>query len=149
MAKWRLIGYPVRWTQVSSALRDSDGQWFVERFCRGAFAGSLGRNLRLCWRHNPDLYLAERRDGTLDVREDSVGLKVIATLPDHPVVKQLEEMVEQGQLGLSVGGYLLRDRWYRGPLGLQREITEFELNEVSLALSPIYGNQRTVTMLQI
>ena len=96
-----LVGYVNAIERNSKPLYSRMGQ-FVERICKGAFKRALKRNnnVRILLNHNWDRDLGGQKDGNLDLEEDSIGLRVRATITDKDVV----EKAKRGDLvGWSFG----------------------------------------------
>jgi uncharacterized protein len=81
------------------------GAW-TEQVERGAFRKVLAQqaNVPMLWNHNPDWPLATTRAGTLELSEDTKGLRVKATLADHFIGDMVRELVRRGDVsGMSYG----------------------------------------------
>lgn len=110
---------------------------FTERIAPGAFARSLNhasrRNIKLFVNHNTDLPLASTRANTLQLVEDTKGLRVEATLPDTTYARDLSVLMGRGDVNsMSFGFSVPRggDSWNEA--GTQRTLNEVRLHEVSV-----------------
>jgi HK97 family phage prohead protease len=129
-----IIGYGCRW-DMRSSIRE-DGRCHV--FRRGAFSDVARSDcLRLLVGHDDDLELCRRGLG-LQVREDSYGLRVEASLDDghdHRLSSHVARAMNEGRLSsMSIGKHTTRgDQLENG----DRIITEVtQLSEISLIDNP-------------
>lgn len=108
---------------------------FIERICKGAFDKALRRNQDVfcLLNHDRSRVLARTIDGTLELREDSIGLHARATITDPDVV----EKAKRGDLvGWSFGfedvpGGVENDIDGDTKLPL-RKVRDLDLHEVSI-----------------
>ena len=108
---------------------------FIERICKGAFANALKRNddIKVLLNHDQDRVLGSTKDGSLDLREDNIGLFARAVITDKEVCQKARD----GDLvGWSFGFYDLPDGVEAGvdeetqlPL---RRVRDMDLREVSI-----------------
>lgn len=113
---------------------------FVERVVPKTFARALakGNDIRLKFNHGR--VIGSVSAGTLELKEDNIGLYAKAVVSDKEVI----DKARRGELrGWSFGFYKDRDRMEDIENGLKRRyLEEIELNEVSIIsngpLSPIY-----------
>jgi len=121
---------------------------FIEYVKPGAFKRSLqSRNrMMLLWNHDSSNPLASTRNGSLQLTEDSVGLKVTATLPDTTLGRDIAELVRTGVIdSMSFGFSVKRDSWSKD--GQTRYLEDVTLYEVSLVSTPAYeGTAGTVSV---
>lgn len=121
---------------------------FIEYVKPGAFKRSLqSRNrMMMLWNHDSSNPLASTRNGSLQLTEDSVGLKVTATLPDTTLGRDLAELVRTGVIdSMSFGFSVKRDSWSKD--GQTRYLEDVTLYEVSLVSTPAYeGTAGTVSV---
>lgn len=125
-------GYVNAVERFSKPLTGAIGR-FIERIRAGAFGRAIKRNpdIRMLLNHDPERELASMRDGTLELREDSIGLKAHATITDADVI----EKARQGRLtGWSFGFYDMPDGVEAGDEnGMPvRNVKDLDLREVSL-----------------
>jgi len=112
---------------------------FTEIVQPGAFKRSLqSRNrIMMLWNHDSSNPLASTRNGSLQLVEDSYGLKVTATLPNTQLGRDLSELVRTSVIdSMSFGFSVKRDSWSRD--GSTRYLEDVTLMEVSLVTSPAY-----------
>ena len=121
---------------VNAVERDSKTLWsrigqFIERICAGAFGKALKRNddVRLLLNHEPERDLGGTGDGTLELKEDAIGLRAHAVVTDPEVIRKAraDELV-----GWSFG-YYYRDVEIGNVDGIPlRYVRDMDLVEVSL-----------------
>jgi len=133
----RLVGYAVKWGERSQPLP------FIERFLPGAFTKALesGRDVLALVDHDRSKVLGRRSNGTLELREDEVGLRVtIRPNLETSYGRDIVAAVRRGDVaGMSVGFIARRERWVPdGEAGQVREVLEADLREVSVASMPAY-----------
>lgn len=112
---------------------------FTEIVQPGAFKRSLqSRNrIMLLWNHDTSNPLASTRNGSLQLVEDSYGLKVTATLPNTQLGRDLSELVKTGVIdSMSFGFAVKKDSWSKD--GNTRYLEDVTLYECSLVTSPAY-----------
>jgi HK97 family phage prohead protease len=130
---------------------DSEPLPFIERVAPGAFKRSLTTRNRimLLWNHDHSQPLASTRNGSLNLTEDSVGLKVRATLPDTQLGRDIKTLVQTGVIdSMSFGFSVKKDTWSAD--GNIRTLQDVTLYEVSLVSSPAYeGTAGTVSVREI
>jgi len=112
---------------------------FIEYVKPGAFKRSLqSRNrMMLLWNHDTSNPLASTRNGSLQLTEDNIGLRVTATLPDTTLGRDITELVRTGVIdAMSFGFSVKRDSWSKD--GQTRYLEDVTLYEVSLVSTPAY-----------
>lgn len=131
-----LSGYAAVFDQLSHMLF---GQ-FKERIERGAFAGSLGDDVRALWNHNPDFPLARTTNGTLKLAEDGHGLRVEISPPDTQIGRDAVTSIRRGDVDqMSFAFDVLDDEWdQQGDGMLIRTLKKVRLYEVSPVTFPAY-----------
>ena len=112
---------------------------FVEEILPKTFERALMKNddVDLLFNHNRNRKLGSTKQGNLELREDNIGLRAIATVTDQEII----EKAHKGELrGWSFGFITLKDTWKSRENGVQkRYVEEIELSEVSvLDVSPAY-----------
>lgn len=125
---------------VNAVERNSKPLWsrigrFVERVLKGAFSKALGRaeNVFLFLNHDKTRALAQTSDGSLELREDSIGLHAHARVTEPDVI----DMARNGDLvGWSFGFFDVdggvenaTDQDTGLPL---RKVSDLDLREVSV-----------------
>lgn len=122
---------------VNAVERASKPLWsrmgrFIERIAAGAFKRALKRNddVRLLLNHDQSRDLGGTKDGTLQLEEDPIGLKMRATITDPEVVK----IAREGNLIGCSFGFVDKDvEQKRDEDGMPlRYVKDLDLVEVSL-----------------
>lgn len=124
-------GYVNAVERESRLIMDVQGD-FREKVKAGTFEKALKRteNVRMLLNHDKNRVLANTKDGTLELYEDSIGLRARATITDPEVI----EKAKKGELrGWSFGFIANTDEWEkRDNAPSTRTLTDIELTEVSL-----------------
>lgn len=124
-------GYVNAVERESRLIMDVQGN-FREKIKAGTFEKALKRaeNVRMLLNHDKNRVLANTKDGTLELYEDSIGLRARATISDPEVM----EKAKKGELrGWSFGFIAHADEWEkRDNAPSIRTLTDIELTEVSL-----------------
>lgn len=129
-------GYVNVTERLSKPIKDVRGQ-FLERVATGAFNSALQRNDNVELRFNHGRKLGDQKDGSLELREDNIGLYAKATVTDTEVVK----LAEKRQLkGWSFGFRKLEDEWTKADNEPEiRTLKAIDVSEVSiLSVNPAY-----------
>jgi HK97 family phage prohead protease len=112
---------------------------FIEYVAPGAFKRSLqSRNeVKLLWNHDSGEPLASLRGGTMQLVEDSRGLKVTAQLPNTTRGRDIAELLRTKVIdSMSFGFNVIRDSWASD--GKTRTLESVRLFEVSIVSFPAY-----------
>jgi uncharacterized protein len=112
---------------------------FIEYVAPGAFKRSLqSRNeVKLLWNHDSGEPLASLRGGTMQLVEDSRGLKVTAQLPNTTRGRDIAELLRTKVIdSMSFGFNVIRDSWSSD--GKTRTLESVRLFEVSVVSFPAY-----------
>jgi HK97 family phage prohead protease len=131
-----LTGYAARFNEPSEPLP------FIERIKPGAFKRSINsrNDIKLLWNHNTDMVLGSTRAGTLTLKEDEIGLRVMATLPDNTWGRDAKVSIQRGDVtGFSFGFTVPAggDSWSSD--GTERTLKSVRLMEVSTGVAfPAY-----------
>jgi uncharacterized protein len=133
-----LDGYANVCLRESRVLPSPRGK-FVEEIKPRAFERALMKtdSVDLLFNHDRSRKLGSTKTGELELREDNIGLRAIATVTDPDVM----EKARKGELrGWSFGFSCLAESWTTKDDGLQkRSVEELELYEVSvLDKTPAY-----------
>lgn len=112
---------------------------FVEEIQIRTFERALQKNdsVDLLFNHDRSRKLGSTKEGNLELREDNVGLRAVATITDEIVM----DKARKGELrGWSFGFSVLKDSWKNREDGIQkRTVEEIDLYEVSvLDKTPAY-----------
>lgn len=129
-------GYVNVTERLSKPIRDVRGQ-FLEKVAAGAFNSALQRNDNVELRFNHRRKLGDQQDGSLELREDNIGLYAKATVSDAEVVKLAEERKLKGW---SFGFKKLEDSWDKQEnMPEIRTLKAIDVSEVSiLSVTPAY-----------
>lgn len=132
----KLQGYAAVFNSFSQVLFGR----FKERIERGAFAGSLGEDVRALWNHNPDFPLARTTNGTLKLAEDGHGLRVEINPPNTQIGRDAVTSIQRGDVDqMSFAFDVLDDEWDQEADGmLIRTLKKVRLYEVSPVTFPAY-----------
>jgi HK97 family phage prohead protease len=112
---------------------------FIEYVAPGAFKRSLqSRNeVKLLWNHDSGEPLASLRGGTMQLVEDSRGLKVTASLPNTTRGRDVAELLRSKVISsMSFGFNVIKDSWASD--GKTRTLESVRLFEVSIVSFPAY-----------
>jgi HK97 family phage prohead protease len=112
---------------------------FIEYVAPGAFKRSLqSRNeVKLLWNHDSGEPLASLRGGTMQLVEDSRGLKVTAQLPQTSRGRDVAELLRLKTIdSMSFGFNVIKDSWASD--GKTRTLESVRLFEVSIVSFPAY-----------
>ena len=123
-------GYVNAVERKSKPLRSRVGQ-FVERICKGAFKKAIERNdnIRLLLNHDWNRDLGGTKEGTLELKEDNIGLRARATITDKDVIQK----ARNGDLVGWSFGFQDRDVDSHEENGMPtRDVKDLDLYEVSL-----------------
>ncbi|PGV57512.1 HK97 family phage prohead protease [Bacillus cereus] len=133
-----LDGY-VNVVDRESRMLPSPRGYFKERIVPKTFEKALkkAKNVDLLFNHDKNRNLGSIENGNLELYEDNIGLRAIATITDEQVI---EKARNQELRGWSFGFVSEKDSWEEGESGVQkRSIEELELLEVSiLDMTPAY-----------
>lgn len=133
----KLIGYAAVFNKLSEKLL-----FFREKIAPGAFKKSLksGDDVRALFNHDPNHVLGRSTSGTLNLKEDKKGLLSEINLPDTQLGRDLETLVDRGDItGMSFGFITVRDEWEHNE-GEEdiRILKEVKLIDVSPVTYPAY-----------
>jgi Escherichia/Staphylococcus phage prohead protease len=111
---------------------------FRERIAPGAFADSLGDDVRALWNHNTEIVLGRTKANTLRLAEDNTGLRIEISPPASAA--SYLETIERGDVDqMSIGFRALEDTWDEDADGvLIRTLNKIKLYEVSPVTFPAY-----------
>ncbi|MBI6055049.1 HK97 family phage prohead protease [Clostridium perfringens] len=134
-------GYVNAVARDSRLIPDVKGS-FREQIVPKAFQRALEKaeNVDILLNHDKNRKLGSTAEGTLELFEDNIGLRAIATITDAEVI----EKAKRNELrGWSFGFYSVKDRWEDIEEGVQRRYVEdLELTEVSIVDNtkvPVYS----------
>lgn len=105
---------------------------FIEKIEPKVFERALQRaeDVELLFNHDKSKKLGSIKQGNLELQEDNIGLRAIATITDDEIV----EIAKNNKLkGWSFGFIANKDEWEEGKDGIQRRtIKDLDLLEVSI-----------------
>jgi len=130
-----IAGYAAVFEQLSEDLGG-----FREKIAPGAFAKSLGGDVRALFNHDSNLILGRSKSGTLKLAEDSRGLRVEFTPPNTATARHVIEAIRRGDVDqMSFGFNTLADTWSEDRDGkIVRTLNEVRLFDVSVVTFPAY-----------
>lgn len=127
----KLDGYvnvPMRESRILPSPRGP----FIEKIEPKVFERALQRadDVELLFNHDKNRKLGSIKQGNLELYEDNIGLRAIATITDEEIV----EKAKNNKLkGWSFGFIANKDEWEEGKDGIQRRtIKDLDLLEVSI-----------------
>ncbi|MFF3025668.1 phage major capsid protein [Gottfriedia sp. NPDC057948] len=135
-------GYVNKTEQFSEVLGSS--QKFREKISKGAFARAITnrtRDIDFLDGHKHDRILSSTKNNSLKLEEDSVGLKMTATITPTSWGKDTYELIKSGiYRNMSFGFRVIKDTWNKTTSGIyERTVHELELFEVSAVKDPAYS----------
>ncbi|OLS02418.1 HK97 family phage prohead protease [Tissierella creatinophila] len=113
----------------------------VEKIEQRAFEKALNKadNVDFLLNHNKNRKLGSIKEGNIELFEDSIGLRAIATVTDGEVIKKAKEHKLKGwSFGMYVNKDRLEERTDNLPI---RHVEDLDLIEVSIIddrLNPVY-----------
>lgn len=115
--------------------------FFREKIKPGAFTKTIqGGDVRALWNHDTASPLGRTKNGTLELKEDAMGLHIAITPPDTQWGRDAMESIRRGDVDqMSFGFVCTRDNWIKDAAGFPlREVLEVDLWEVSPVTFPAY-----------
>jgi uncharacterized protein len=132
-----ISGYAIRYNEPSSDLGG-----FIEIVAPGAVTDSLKTSPDvLCLRdHKQDILLGRTKAKTLELTEDSSGVRFVCKLPATSQAADLAASIDRGDLdGVSFGFTTVKDKWTSDASGnVIRTLLQLQLFEVSPCSFPAY-----------
>ena len=136
----RKIGGYVNVTERESETLYSQqrGKWFKEVMKKGVFERALAKNQSIpcLLEHNWDKELAHTAKGTLELREDNIGLRFDAIITDDEVYEQ----IKSGAINSCSFGFTVEEQEFENVNSRfeKRYVHEINLKEISLVKNPAY-----------
>lgn len=113
-------------------------KWFKEIMEPGVFKRALENNvdIPMLLEHDYDKQIASTSNGTLELTEDSIGLKFKATIQDQ----ELYSSIKNGEINSCSFGFVCEDAEYEFVNNKEekRYVKDIQLLEVSLVKNPAY-----------
>lgn len=112
---------------------------FREKIAPGAFAKSLGEDIRALFNHDRNFIIGRNKSKTLRLQEDNRGLRVEIDPPDTTDARDLITKMKRGDVtGMSFGFRTLEDHWDEVDGKIVRTLIEVRLFDVSVVTYPAY-----------
>lgn len=116
-----------------------NGKWFKEIMKKGVFKRAIERasqNIPLLFEHDWNKQLASLEEGTLELREDNIGLRFDAVIKDESIYEQVRSGIINS---CSFGFRVLTEEVESINTRLEKRfVSAIELLEVSLVKNPAY-----------
>lgn len=116
-----------------------NGKWFKEIMKKGVFKRAIERasqNIPLLFEHDWSKQLASLEEGTLELREDNIGLRFDAVIKDESIYEQVRSGIINS---CSFGFRVLTEEVESINTRLEKRfVSAIELLEVSLVKNPAY-----------
>lgn len=131
-----IIGYAAMFNQLSEDLGG-----FREMIEEGAFSSALERpdDVRGLFNHNANMILGRNVSGTLNLRQDEIGLRYDILVPDTQYARDLLISMERGDVNQSSFGFrVITDRWEQLEEYHLRTLRDLKLFDVSPVTFPAY-----------
>jgi HK97 family phage prohead protease len=141
-------GAALRYGSLSNPLRDAKNRPFREKFRAGAFSRALatGADVRALVGHDRTIVLGRNTAGTMRLSDDADALRFEIDPPDTAIGEHYRVSAERGDMrGVSIKFYKVADIWTGAGEATTREVTEADLEEISLTAFPAYGDTEAAT----
>lgn len=126
-----ISGYVNAVCRDSRVMRLPDGTRFVEQVGEGVFSKAIAANKDVKLKFNHERVVGSTADGSLELKEDSIGLHAVAKVADPDVIAA----ADAGEItGWSFGFDVIEDNredWTADGIK-RRHLKEIQLNEVSI-----------------
>lgn len=132
-------GYVNKTEQRSEMLGNK--QKFTEVIKKGAWQRAIdnAKEVHFLAEHDKSKILASTRNGSLELREDEVGLHMKATISPTSWGKDYYQLIKDGILqNMSFGFRAVKDAWRNLGSHFERTVNDLELFEVSVVRDPAY-----------
>lgn len=126
-----ISGYVNAVCRDSRVMRLPDGTQFVEQVGEGVFSKAIAANSDIKLKFNHEKVIGSTADGSLELKEDSIGLYAAARVTDPDTIAA----ADAGKItGWSFGFNVIGDEWEDWTMeGVKRRhLKEIHLNEVSI-----------------
>lgn len=131
----RVEGYAAVFDQAADI-----GGWFIETIARGAFKDAIKRDDVVFLVNHDGLPLARTRSGTLELKEDDIGLWMGANLDaEDPDVRAIVPKMKRGDLDkMSFAFRVKKEEWDETVDPPKRTISAVDLVDVAIVTTPAY-----------
>lgn len=141
-------GYAAKYDTRSKYLFDRNKGFFIETIERGAFGDVLkNENIDVIANrnHNNDLMFGRTSNGTLQLNEDEIGLRIKVEMPNTSYANDTLELINRGDLSKMSFAFSLKPEnqiWTKDEEGnTLRRITGFRnLYDISVVTTPAYDD---------
>ncbi|WP_195972624.1 HK97 family phage prohead protease [Clostridium thermobutyricum] len=140
-----LYGYVNQVGKLSQPMRNKKGRIFREKILAGAFKRAIDRAkennnpIKLLFRHNNKDLLASTINSSLNLEEDSVGLRFEANIVNTTLGRDVYNYVKTGLISnMSFGFRNAIDEWTTENGQNVRIVKDFDLTEISILDNPAY-----------
>lgn len=120
----------------------TDIGWFREQISPGAFKRAIAekQDVRCLFNHDPNYILGRTTNGTLELSEDTTGLKFRCDMPDTTVGRDVRSSILRGDINQCSFGFVVRDEEvkYDADGNELRTIKDADLFDVSPVTYPAY-----------
>lgn len=133
-------GYVAVWDSPSQVLYEARVGKFIEICQKGMFAKTITeRDQRALYNHDDNQLLGRRKNGTLKLEEDEIGLRFELHLPDTSLGRDLAELIRRGDVdACSFGFQVVQDRIDTSGSMPVRYLMEVRMSEMTLTPIPAY-----------
>jgi HK97 family phage prohead protease len=134
-------GVAVRYGSTSMVLKDAKGRPFREKFRAGAFSRALatGADVRVLINHDRNLVMGRTSVGTAKLIDDPDALRFEAYPPKTAITDHYLSSISRGDMdGVSFRFYKKSDNWSGAGEATVREVTEADIDDVSVCTYPAY-----------
>lgn len=133
-------GLPI--IQGYAAIYDAESSelgYFREVYRAGCFAESLSNDIRALVDHDSARIIARTANGTLALFDEPVGLRAEIAPSNTQAGRDISESVRRGDVdGMSLGFYVVDDKWSMKDGAPFRELLKVDLFDVSIVTFPAY-----------
>ena len=136
-----ISGYVNVTGKMSRPVITAKGQKVIEVIEERTFQNALAKakNVKMTKDHDPNCVLAETKDNTLSLREDSIGLRAEADITDETTIKEAKDGKIKGwSFGMRNIIDKIEDRAEQLPI---RHVKGFDLDHITLVVNkrPVYA----------
>jgi len=139
-AEWPIDGHVARFEDLSENLGG-----FREKIRRGAFRKTLMEaDIRGLFNHDPNYVLGRNKASTMQLEEDSIGLRMRIKPPEAQWASDLIASMKRGDVDQGSFQFrTIRDEWDQSDReNVIRTLVEVQLFDVSIVTFPAYKNTK-------